>query len=126
MTEEDRLAFLRAQAAQDAALAKYHGSAGGPNAIAPGRAGVGKPGDRSRDQDRDRGRKRRGRRGGRFRRDNRKPFGPAQNFGQTDQEGSGGGVNSPATGNDTGGSSTPAEDTNGGSGGGGEHSQPPV
>ncbi|OFY99595.1 MAG: hypothetical protein A2Z97_10015 [Bdellovibrionales bacterium GWB1_52_6] len=133
MTEEDRLAFLRAQAAQDAALAKYHGAAGGPNAAAPGRGAGGKPGDRNRDRDQDRdrnARKRRGRRGGRFRRDNRKDFGGPQGPGQ---EGSG--VISPKdSGNhgghggsgDSGAGGNSGGDTGGGAGGGGEHSQPPV
>jgi ribonuclease G len=69
--EEDRLAFLRAQAAQDAALAKLRGTEGGAQQ-AQGRGGSGQGGGKGGDRDRDGGgrggrngrRGRRGRRGG--------------------------------------------------------------
>ncbi len=82
--EEDRLAFLRAQAAQDAALARLN--ANGAGGVDPrrgpgagqsrgqgfgggGGGGLGRAPQERGGGDRDRSRRRRGRRGGRFRRD---------------------------------------------------------
>ena len=129
MSEEDRLAFLRAQAAQDAALAtgapgagqqqqNGRGSHGGPGAVGGG----------GRDRDRDRGgRRRRGRRGGKFRRDERGPaVGAKPNPGPAGAGANAGASDAPAS------SEAPRESGSSGSGGGGGEepprtpTQPPV
>lgn len=88
--EEDRLAFLRAQAAQDAALARLQGadgnSAGGKGRQHPGGGGAGRDkgqggGGRSNNNRNGRG----GRRGGR--RDNRHGSGGGPRFGGRDAQG---------------------------------------
>jgi ribonuclease G len=120
--EEDRLAFLRAQAAQDAALAKLRGPEAGAQA-AQGR-GTGGPGG-AKGGDRDRGgrngrRGRRGRRGGQ----GRANFAPGQGgprlSGRDSQEGSPVGPTESGGGSD---SHSGGGDDSGGSSG---HSTPPV
>jgi len=143
--EEDRLAFLRAQATQDAALAKFHGGAPGGNGTAP--QGRGPGGGRN---GADRGpnggaggaggdNRRRGRRGGRFRKDRgpaqQRPMGAGpsgiksagivarerveQQPGAPATAPASAGSSGPATSNDQGGGGN-------GEGGGGDHSQPPT
>jgi ribonuclease G len=145
-SEEDRLAFLRAQAAQDAALARLGGNAaggptGGPNthragAGRPDRGGSGGGGGGGAGGADDRGsRRRRGRRGGR----NNKVRGPdrvpnggsgirpvvaGSRDGQADRGPDAGGAPraEPAS---TGGGDVPAAPS-GGNGGGSDHSNPPT
>jgi len=137
--EEDRLAFLRAQATQDAALARLKGSdavgnstqrprhGGGRGAGGGGQAGAGQ-GDK---------RGRRGRRGGKFTpRDNRgprnftpRPGGPIAPVGAGGSSGENTGGGSPGNSDSGGGGSSGGSSGGGGgdmgdSGGGGDHSQP--
>jgi ribonuclease G len=136
MDEEDRLAYLRAQAAQDAAIANLsRGEAngnrgpGGPRHQNGGGGGGGGGGGRG-GRDRDR---RGGRRGGRDRdrgRDRNRGGGGGGGR-QAHGGGSGGGGVQPRrddTGGNGGGGNGGGGGTSGGNGGGGEggHSQPPV
>jgi Rne/Rng family ribonuclease len=75
--EEDRLAFLRAQATQDAALARLRSSEGSPSQPRGNTgAGGGRDNARNNNNNRDNNRGRRGRRGGKFsNRDTRGPGG---------------------------------------------------
>ncbi len=120
--EEDRLAFLRAQAAQDAALARL-----GNSAHAPRPSGDNSRGDRNNSGPGGR-RNPRGRRGGKFRRGNdrsrdrnSKSFGYGPNVKKNE-------IREPAivhqdanSGNDSDG-----KGSGGDVGGGGDHSQPPI
>lgn len=128
--EEDRLAFLRAQAAQDAALARLNSGAASPGGHAP-RVGEGQ----SRGGDRNHRRGNRGRRGGKFRRGNDRPrsgggskqFGYPQNANQKWNESGKEGVITPVQPNTSSDSSSDSSGGNDRSGGGGsDHSQPPV
>jgi ribonuclease G len=123
--EEDRLAFLRAQAAQDAALARFRTSGEHGHPQNNSNRGGGGGGGRDRDGGR---RQRRGRRGGKFRRDDNRDNrnrGPRQfgnkNNGQQGQSG-----NSDSQRTQDGGSSGNSGGSGNGEGGGGDHSQPPV
>jgi ribonuclease G len=148
--EEDRLAFLRAQAAQDAALARFRNSGeSSPSQNQGNGRGGGGGGGRSGGgrNDNNRNRNSRGRRGGgkfggrdqgqggqgQNRNDNRNrgPRPAGQFGGRGPQPGNGpqsagpsdsGAGNSSGGGNDSGGGS----DTGGGGGGAGDSSQPPV
>ena len=146
-SEEDRLAFLRAQATQDAALARLGGNAAGQNGqrgggssngggggagMGLGRAPVeGGRGDRGGEGERGGRRGRRGRRGGTKQRrtPNDRPAGvsTAPVIQPRGTNGGGGGSEGHSSGSEGGGSSggdgggAPA----GGGGGGGDHSNPP-
>ncbi len=133
--EEDRLAFLRAQAAQDAALARLGSAhARGPNDDSSPRndRGPGGPGGAG-------GRRNtRGRRGGKFRRgDNNRnrtgpstgrgprPFGYASGPQKWDDGGAKGGAAAGGR-EDSDSSSSDSSGSDGGGKGGGDHSQPPA
>lgn len=127
--EEDRLTFLRAQAAQDAALARMGGAAGQPGAGGQGR------GDRDRggaggDRGRGRNRRRRGRggRGGGRDRDQRdaQPRGPAGPLPVGNRGGAEPGNSAGPTPNASSSDSGRSDGGNGGGGnGGGDNSNPP-
>ncbi|MFL5814850.1 MAG: Rne/Rng family ribonuclease [Bdellovibrionia bacterium] len=124
--EEDRLAFLRAQAAQDAALAKLRGTEGGAQP-AQGRGTGGPGGGKGGDRDRDGGRGgrngrrgRRGRRGGQGRANFQGPGNGPRASGRDSQEGSPVGPTESGGGSD---SHSGGGDDSGGSSG---HSTPPV
>jgi Rne/Rng family ribonuclease len=134
--EEDRLAFLRAQAAQDAALAKFRNTGESPSQGQGNSRGAGGGGGGRGDNNRNRNR--RGRRGGtgKFqsnrndgRGDNRNR-GPRQGaqFGPRGPQsggGSSGGQGDSGQGGGGGGGDTGNSDSGGGNGGG-DTSQPPV
>jgi hypothetical protein len=82
--EEDRLAFLRAQATQDAALARLRSSEGSPSQPRTGGAGGGgrDQGRNNNNANRDNNRGRRGRRGGGKFSNNRDARGPGNGGGQ--------------------------------------------
>ena len=122
--EEDRLAFLRAQAAQDAALARLNSGSANPGAHAP------RGGDAQSRGDRNHRRGNRGRRGGKFRRGNDRPRGAGNNSkqfghpqGQKWNDSNKESVVTPVSSSDSSSSSSGGSEH---SGGGSDHSQPPV
>jgi ribonuclease G len=139
--EEDRLAFLRAQAAQDAALARLNSGQSHPTRTASGESSRGDRNSKNRNM--------RNRRGGKFRRGNDRPNdrgrggrsfgsghggssqGPKANGGEGPKDFSGNTQPSGSGGNSSS-NITPKSSSNAGSsgdfgnGGGGDHSTPPT